>query len=103
MQHPITNRSDNTSNRESICATGLHQNLNRAFVLFEVTPANEISLLDLYERTLGKCCTDPLRPPVLSECGPNRMFSTAIIFIHSLNGRFPLASRSRRPKMNSHR
>src|ERR1700686_4792317 len=69
MQHPITNRSDNTSNRQSICATGLHQNLNRAFVLFELTPANEISLLDPYERTLGKCCVDPLRPPRLSGCG----------------------------------
>jgi hypothetical protein len=31
--------------------------------------ANEISLLDPYERTLGKCCNDPLRPPGLSECG----------------------------------
>ena len=48
----------------------LNQNLNRAFVLFELTPANEISLLDPYERTLGKCCIDPLRPPLLSECGP---------------------------------
>jgi hypothetical protein len=26
-------------------------------------PASEISLLDPYERTLGKCCNDPLRPP----------------------------------------
>ena len=25
--------------------------------------ANEISLLDPYERALGKCCIDPLRPP----------------------------------------
>src|ERR1700693_1490904 len=72
MQHHITSRADNTSNRQSICATGLHQNLNRAFVLFELTPANEISLLDPYERTLGKCCVDPLRPPLLSECGPLR-------------------------------
>src|ERR1700680_2937254 len=69
MQDNITSCSDNTSNRQSICATGLHQNLNRAFVLFELTPANEISLLDPYERTLGKCCVDPLRAPVLSECG----------------------------------
>src|ERR1700693_369768 len=66
MQHHITSRADNTSNRESICATGLHQNLNRAFVLSELTPANEISLLDPYERTLGKCCNDPLRPPPFS-------------------------------------
>ena len=43
--------------------TGLNQNLNRAFVLFELTHANKISLLDPYERTLGKCCNDPLRPP----------------------------------------
>jgi hypothetical protein len=28
--------------------------------------ANEISLLDPYERTLGKCCNDPLRPPDFS-------------------------------------
>ena len=41
----------------------LNQNLNRAFVLFELTPGNEISLLDPYERTLGKCCNDPLSPP----------------------------------------
>jgi hypothetical protein len=29
-------------------------------------PVNEISLLDTYERILGKCCIDPLRPPRLS-------------------------------------
>ena len=46
----------------------LNQNLNRAFVLFELTPANEISLLDSYKKTLSKCCNDPLRPPLLSEC-----------------------------------
>jgi hypothetical protein len=47
----------------------LNQNLNRAFVLFELTPTNEISLLDPYEWTLGKCCNDPLRPPDLSGVG----------------------------------
>src|ERR1700680_1964908 len=66
MQDNITSCSYNISHRESIHATGLHQNLNRAFVLFELTPANEISLLDPYERTLGKCGNDPLRPPRLS-------------------------------------
>jgi hypothetical protein len=29
-----------------MCVTGLNQNLNRAFVLFGLMPANEISLLD---------------------------------------------------------
>jgi hypothetical protein len=48
---------------EPVCKAGLNQNLNKAFVLFELTPTNEISLLDPYEKTLGKCCTDPLRPP----------------------------------------
>jgi hypothetical protein len=38
--------------------------------LFELTPANEISLLDLYGRNLVKCCIDPLRPPGLSVTGP---------------------------------
>ena len=47
----------------------LNQNLNRAFVWFELTPANEISFLDPYKKTLSKCCIDPLRPPLLSECG----------------------------------
>ena len=66
MQHLITTCSDNTSFRESITTLVLNQNLNRAFVLFELTPANEISLLDPCERTLGKCCNDPLRRPLLS-------------------------------------
>src|SRR6202521_518632 len=39
-------------------------------VLFESTLANVISLVDSYKRTSSKCCIDPLRPPVLSECGP---------------------------------
>ena len=47
----------------------LNQNLKRAFVLFELTPANEIRLVDHYERHLGKCCNDPLRPPRLSGTG----------------------------------
>jgi hypothetical protein len=46
-----------------------NQNLNRAFVLFELTPANKISFLDSYKKPLRKCCIDPLRPPALSECG----------------------------------
>jgi hypothetical protein len=41
--------------------------------LFELTPANEISLLDPYERTLGKCCVDPLRPPDFSGLGFNHV------------------------------
>jgi hypothetical protein len=47
----------------------LNQNLDRAFDLFELTPANEISFLDSYKKTLSKCCIDPLRPPGFSECG----------------------------------
>jgi hypothetical protein len=39
----------------------LNQNLNRAFVLSGLTPANEISFLDSYKKTLSKCCNDPLR------------------------------------------
>ena len=46
-----------------------NQNLDRAFVLFKFTPENEISFLDSYEKTLSKCCNDPLRPPGLPECG----------------------------------
>ena len=46
-----------------------NQNLNRAFVLFELTPANKISFLDSYKKPLRKCCIDPLRPPRLSGCG----------------------------------
>jgi formate hydrogenlyase transcriptional activator len=38
--------------------------------LFELTPANEISLLDTCKRTLSKCCVDPLRPPRLSGVSP---------------------------------
>jgi hypothetical protein len=49
----------------------LNQNLNRAFVLFEFTPANEINFLDFYKKTLSKCCIDPLRPPDLSGLGNN--------------------------------
>jgi Trypsin-like peptidase domain len=52
-----------------MCNAVINQNLTRAFVLFELTPANEISLLDPCERTLGKCCIDPLRPPRLSGLG----------------------------------
>jgi hypothetical protein len=47
----------------------LNQNLNRAFVLSELTPANEISFLDFYKKTLSKCCNDPLRPPRFSGLG----------------------------------
>jgi hypothetical protein len=46
MQHPITSCSDNTTSRESIGMAVFNQNLNRAFVFFELTPANEISLRD---------------------------------------------------------
>jgi hypothetical protein len=38
----------------------LNQNLNRAFVLFELTQANEIRLVDACQKTLTKCCIDPL-------------------------------------------
>jgi hypothetical protein len=37
--------------------------------LFELTPANEISLVDSSNKTLSKCCIDPLRPPDFSGCG----------------------------------
>jgi len=47
----------------------LNQNLNSAFDLFELKPANEISFLDSYKKTLSKCCVDPLRPPDLSGVG----------------------------------
>jgi hypothetical protein len=47
----------------------LNQNLSRAFDLFELTPANEISFLDSYRKTLSKCCVDPLRPPHFSGTG----------------------------------
>jgi hypothetical protein len=42
---------------------GLIQNLNRAFVLIALTPASEISLVDSYNKTLSKCCIEPLSPP----------------------------------------
>jgi hypothetical protein len=44
----------------------LNQSLNRAFDLFELRPANEISFLDSYKKTLSKCYVDPLRPPDFS-------------------------------------
>ena len=47
----------------------MNQNLNTAFVLFEMRAANEISILDPCERTLGKCCTDPLKPPDFTGTG----------------------------------
>jgi len=47
----------------------LNQNLNRAFVSFELTPAIENSVLDSYKRILSKCCIDRLRPPGLSVSG----------------------------------
>jgi hypothetical protein len=53
----------------------LNQNLNRPFVLFELTPANEISFLDSYKKTLSKCCIDPSRPALLSETGPLQLFN----------------------------
>jgi len=68
MQHRLVDSIDSTSPKCSIWTAVLNKNLNRAFVLFELTATNEISLLDPYESTLGKCCVDPLRPPLLSEC-----------------------------------
>ncbi len=47
----------------------LNQNLNGAFVLFELMPANEISFLGSYKKTLSKCCIDPLRPPDFTGLG----------------------------------
>src|ERR1700674_1592799 len=70
MQHLVTTCSDTTSFRESTSTVVLNQNLNRAFVLFELTPGNEIGLPGSYKKTLSKCCNDPLRPPRLSESGP---------------------------------
>src|ERR1700730_13780654 len=66
MQHLITTCSDSTSFEESIRTVVLNQNLNRAFVLFELMPGNEIGLPGSYKKTLSKCCNDPLRPPDLS-------------------------------------
>jgi hypothetical protein len=34
-----------------------------------IGPANEISIRGNKKKTLSKCCIDPLRPPVISECG----------------------------------
>jgi hypothetical protein len=52
----------------------LNQNLNRAFDLFELRPANEISSLDSYKKTLSKRCVDPLRPPDLLGLGAVYVF-----------------------------
>src|ERR1700680_133785 len=52
----------------------LNQNLNRAFDLIELTPANEISLLGPWKTTLSKCCIDLLRLP---------RFSSGIGFAHA--------------------
>ena len=41
----------------------LNQDQNRAFALFELTPANEISLPEPNGKTMGKRCIDPLGPP----------------------------------------
>jgi len=69
-----------------------NQNLNRGFVLFELTPANEISVLDPYERTLGRCCIDPLRPPGLSECGnPPKAVSAVHFWRHFFQSIYFLA------------
>src|SRR6202521_1268776 len=77
MQHRLVDSIDSTSPRCSIWTAVLNKNLNRAFVLFELTATNEISLLDPYESTLGKCCVDPLRPPRFS--GPIRVFDQAVM------------------------
>jgi hypothetical protein len=50
----------------------------QGFALFELTPANEISPADTYQKTLSKCCIDPLRPPRLSECGPDHLVLTHV-------------------------
>jgi hypothetical protein len=42
----------------------------QGFALFELTPANEISPADTYQKTLSKCCIDPLRSPNLSGLRP---------------------------------
>jgi hypothetical protein len=69
MQHPIPNCYCNASRRESIRAATLNKNITRAFDLFELTLAGEMSLVDTYEKIQGKCCIDLLRPPVFSESG----------------------------------
>ena len=48
---------------------GTQSESKRGFILIELTPANEISLVDSYTKTLSKCCVDPLKPPRLS--GPS--------------------------------
>jgi hypothetical protein len=45
---------------EPLNTAAFNQNPYRAFVLFELTPANELSLVDLYKKALGKCCIDAL-------------------------------------------
>jgi hypothetical protein len=47
MQHPLTDRSNNTSRSGPACMAGLNQNLSRALVLFDLVPANETSLIGL--------------------------------------------------------
>jgi hypothetical protein len=42
----------------------------QSFVSIEATPANEISLVDSFKKTLGKCCIDPLRGPSQKERHP---------------------------------
>ena len=63
MQHHLPSWAKDTSHRESICTALFNQNLSRAFVLFELTQANEISILDSYKKTFSMCCNDLLRPP----------------------------------------
>jgi hypothetical protein len=70
MQHHLIDRSGNTSLGESVCTAAVNQNLNRAFVLVDLVPANETSLIGLLKKTLTKCCIDPSRPLVLPETGP---------------------------------
>jgi len=63
MQHLITTCYDSTSFQDSISSVALNQNLNRAFVLFELTPGIEIGLPGRNKKLLSGCCNDPLRPP----------------------------------------
>jgi hypothetical protein len=41
----------------------------QSFDLFELTRANEISLVAAHKKTASKCCNDPLRPPRFSGLG----------------------------------
>lgn len=41
----------------------------QGFVLSDLTPANDFSFLNSYEKNLGKCCIDRLRPPGFSVTG----------------------------------